>query len=379
MTAERWFFLILFARGVRSLAYGGLGVVVGIALARRGFAPAQIGAYLSLTLVTGAAFSLFAAAIARRIGEKATLIFGCALMAIAGVLFAGFSSAPIMAAAFALGTLTAGGQEVGPFAALEQAAIGTRSAQISSDRFALYNTVSIACSALGAASVALVPIDAVLWFYPCTAILLLGAYAVLPALPPPPFVPVAAPRRFGAIEQLALLFGVDALAGGFIVQAVIAYWFHVRFGTPASVVGPLLAGANVLSAISFFAAARLAKRFGLLNTMVFTHLPSNVLLLLVPFVPSFEWAAALLLARFALSQMDVPTRQAYVMSAAAPHDRIRAASVTTAVRPAASAISPLLAGIAMQSAAFGAPFVIAGAVKIGYDIALFLRFRRHPL
>jgi MFS family permease len=384
MKRERWFFIILFARAIRSIAYGGLGVVVGIALARRGFSPSQIGAYLSLTLITGAAFSFSAAALARRIGEKCTLMLGCVLMAISGTLLAGFSSAPIMTAAFALGTLTAGGQEVGPFAALEQAAIGVRSARVTSDPFALYNTISITCSAAGAACVALVSIDAVLWFYPLTAVLLLCTYALLPDIAPPaPFERLrtteAAPRRFGTIEQLTLLFGVDALAGGFVVQAVIAYWFHLRFGTPAATIGPLLAVANVLSAISFFAAARLAKRFGLLNTMVFTHLPSNVLLVLVPFMPSFAWAAALLLARFALSQMDVPTRQAYLMNAVSADDRLRAASLTTAVRPAASAISPLLAGIAMQGAAFGAPFVLAGALKIGYDLALFFRFRRHPL
>lgn len=385
MRNARWFFVILFARGIRSLAYGGLGVVVGIALARRGFSPTQIGAYLSLTLVTGAVFSFSAAALARRIGERTTLMLGCVLMAISGTLLAGFSSAPLTAAAFALGTLTAGGQEVGPFAALEQAAIGVRNARVTSDPFALYNTVAIACGAIGAASVALVPIDAVLWFYPLTALLLICTYALLPPcdrlrMTEAGLRMTAAPRRrFGTIEQLTLLFGVDALAGGFVVQAVIAYWFHLRFGTPAATLGPLLACANILSAASFFAAARLAKRFGLLTTMVFTHLPSNVLLVLVPFMPSFAWAAALLLARFALSQMDVPTRQAYVMNAVPAHDRVHAASLTTAVRPAASAISPLLAGIAMQGAAFGAPFVLAGALKIGYDLALFLRFRRHPL
>lgn len=380
MRNDRWFFVILFARGIRSLAYGGLGVVIGIALARRGFSPSQIGAYLSLTLVTGAVFAFSAAALARRVGEKATLMLGCVLMVISGTLLAGFSSSPLTAAAFALGTLTAGGQEVGPFAALEQAVIGMRNARVTSDPFALYNTVAIAGGAIGAACVALVPIDAVLWFYPVTAVLLMCTYAFLPRIAPPPFEPLRmTQRRFGTIEQLTLLFGVDALAGGFVVQAVIAYWFHLRFGTPAATLGPLLAGANILSAASFFAAARLAKRFGLLNTMVFTHLPSNVLLLLVPFMPSFAWAAALLLARFALSQMDVPTRQAYVMNAVPARDRARAASLTTAVRPAASAISPLLAGIAMQGAAFGAPFVLAGALKIGYDLALFFRFRRHPL
>lgn len=375
MRAERWFSIVLIARGARSIAYGALGVVVAIALARRGYSSSQIGALLSLTLATGAAFSLFAASIARRVGERATLIAGCAVMAIAGALFAAFSSHALTAAAFALGTLTAGGQDVGPFSSLEQSIIGMRDPKIVSDRFALYNTVSIACAAVGAALVSAAPLGLVLWIYPAAAFVMSVAYALLPPLTAPQAPDPSPPRRFGAIEQLAALFAVDALAGGFIVQAVIAYWLHMRFGTPLSQIGSLLAAANVLSAMSFFAAARLARRFGLLNTMVFTHLPSNVLLLLVPVMPSFAWAAALLLARFALSQMDVPTRQAYVMQASAPHERARAASMTTAVRPAAAAVSPLVAGIAMQTAALGAPFVLAGTLKIAYDLTLFFRFR----
>lgn len=375
MLADRWFAAVLLARGLRGLAYGSFGVVVGVTLAHRGFSSAQIGGLLTLTLASGAAFSLGAAAIARRIGDKATLVTGCVFMAIAGAVFAGATSAPLVVAAFALGTLTAGGQDVGPFAALEQAIIGLRSAEITSGRFATYNVVAIVCGAAGAALVAAVPLRAVLWFYALAAVLMCIAYAFLPDVPAPPPAELPPARGFGTIEQLTALFAVDALAGGFVVQAVLAYWFHLRFGTPLSALGPLFAAANVLSALSFVAAARLAKRFGLLNTMVFTHLPSNVLLLLVPFMPSFAWAAALLLARFALSQMDVPTRQAYVMNAVPPHDRARAASLTTSVRPAAAAIAPLLAGAAMQTAAFGAPFIIAGGLKIAYDLTLYFRFR----
>lgn len=366
--------MLLAARAVRGLAYGSLGVVIGITLAERGFSSIQIGELLSLTLFSGAVFALGAASIARRIGDKATLILGSALMAAAGALVAGRAAAPMLAAAFAMGTLTAGGQDVGPFAALEQAIIGVRTA-VSSDRYALYNSVSIVCGAIGAAAVAVVSVRDVLWFYVFAAAAMCAAYALLPTVPPPPPAPTARGRRFGRIEELAALFAVDALAGGFVVQAVIAYWFHIRFHAPLSALGPLLAAANLLSALSFLAATRLAKRFGLLNTIVFTHLPSNVLLLLIPLMPSFHWAAALLLARFALSQMDVPTRQAYVMISAPLHDRARAASLTTAVRPAAAAIAPVLAGVAMQSAAFGAPFVIAGSIKIIYDVTLYLRFR----
>jgi MFS family permease len=367
---------VLTARGIRGLAYGSLSVVIGIALARQGFSAAQIGALLSLTLTCGALFSFASSALARRLGDKSTLFFGCACMAVAGVLLAAGISRTMTVIAFALGTITAGAQEVGPFAALEQAMIGEGADAEGAHRFALYNAVGIFCGAAGAALVALVSLHAVLWSYAFSAAAMCAAYALLPPLPPPPPAHAHPIRRFGAIEQLAALFAVDALAGGFIVQAVIAYWFHARFATPLSTLGPLLAVANVLAGASFYGAARLAKRFGLLNTMVFTHLPSNVLLLLVPFMPSFGWAAAILLLRFALSQMDVPTRQAYAMSSVAASERTRAAAITNAVRPAAAAVAPLFAGVAMQTAAFGAPFVIAGAMKIAYDLALFFRFRR---
>jgi predicted MFS family arabinose efflux permease len=182
--------------------------------------------------------------------------------------------------------------------------------------------------------------------------------------------------RFGIAERLAGLFAVDAFAGGLVVQAFVAYWFTLRFGVGPETIGPLFFGANLLAAASYLLADRVAARIGLLNTMVYTHLPSNVLLCLVPFMPSYPLAAAVLLARFALSQMDVPTRQAYTMSLVPPHDRARAAGVTAAVRPAAASIAPVLTGVALQFASLGVPFVLAGGIKIVYDVALLLTFRK---
>jgi MFS family permease len=153
----------------------------------------------------------------------------------------------------------------------------------------------------------------------------------------------------------------------------------LRFGIGPQTIGPLLFAVNVLAALSYLAADRIAARIGLLNTMVFTHLPSNVLLMLVPFMPTFPLAAAVLLARSALSQMDVPTRQVYTLSLVPAHDRARAAGVTAAVRPAAASIAPVLTGIAFQFAALGLPFLLAGALKIGYDLALLATFRNAPV
>ena len=181
------------------------------------------------------------------------------------------------------------------------------------------------------------------------------------------------------VMHLAGLQAIDALAGGFIVQSLLAYWFSLRFGVGPEALGALFFGTNLLSALSFLAATRVAERVGLLNTMVFTHLPSNVLLLLVPFMPSFATAAAALLARHLLSQMDVPARQAYTVALVAPEERAAAAGFTASVRALAQACAPVVAGTTLAVAASPAPFLLAGGLKIVYDLSLFLRFRSVPL
>jgi hypothetical protein len=186
-------------------------------------------------------------------------------------------------------------------------------------------------------------------------------------------------RSRAAILQLAALQGVDALAGGFIMQSLLAYWFHLRFGAGPEALGALFFGTNLFSALSFLVASRVAERIGLLNTMVFTHLPSNVLLLAVPFMPSFTGAAAVLLARHLLSQMDVPPRQAFTMALVAPEERPAASGLTGSVRALAQACAPAVAGLTMSVAATPAPFLFAGILKSAYDLALFFRFRSVPL
>jgi MFS family permease len=181
--------------------------------------------------------------------------------------------------------------------------------------------------------------------------------------------------RFRPLLGLAALFALDSLGGGFVANAVIAYWLHVRFGVGLSVLGPVFAVVAVLQALSYEVSGRLANRIGLINTMVFTHLPSNILLLLVPLAPSLGWAIALLLARFALSQMDVPARQAYIVSIVPPSERAGAVAMTGAVRGVAQSFGPVLAGLAIGLAAFGVPFFAGGGLKVIYDLALFAGFR----
>jgi len=185
-------------------------------------------------------------------------------------------------------------------------------------------------------------------------------------------------RSRGIVWRLTALFSVDALAGGLVAQSLMVLFFHLRFGVPLSTLSVLFFGANLLSALSFLAAVPLARRFGLLNTMVFTHLPSNVLLALVAFAPTFPIAAALLLVRQTLSQMDVPTRQAYTMALVDPEERTAAASVTSLARSLGSATSPVFSGFLLQGPllVFGLPFILAGVLKAAYDLTLWSIFRQ---
>jgi Major Facilitator Superfamily len=183
-------------------------------------------------------------------------------------------------------------------------------------------------------------------------------------------------RSRGVVAKLGALFALDSFAGGFVVQGLMALWFHLRFGVDVGALGAIFFGTNLLAALSFLAAAPLARRFGLLNTMVFTHLPSNVLLLLVPFMPTVELAVGLLLVRFLLSQLDVPTRQSYTMAIVDPPERAAAGGVLAVTRNTAAAIAPAFAGAALAQPMLGLPFLLAGGLKIVYDLAIFAVFRR---
>ncbi|HVA36435.1 MAG TPA: MFS transporter [Candidatus Dormibacteraeota bacterium] len=381
---------IVAARAVRTLSYGALSVFLAVLLADKGLAPAQVGMLFTIALVSGALSAVLLSRVADRLGRRTVLIGGGLVTALAAILLARAQGMPLLILAVALGTISPSAAEVGPFGALEQAMLAQIVAPERRTRaFATYNLVGTFAIAVGALAAAVVSRAALLWAYLAVGLLLAGLYATLgPSVELPPDArtaarpregtsaePVAPRPRFGVVERLTALFGLDALAGGFVVQGFIAYWFHLRFGVDQRALGTLLFGANLLAAFSFPLAARLAERFGLLNTMVFTHLPSNVLLALVPLMPTYPLAAVVLWARFALSQMDVPTRQAYTMAIVPPEERARAAGLTNAVRPGAQAISPILAGIAVQHAALGLPFVVSGVVKIVYDLALYRIFK----
>jgi predicted MFS family arabinose efflux permease len=183
-------------------------------------------------------------------------------------------------------------------------------------------------------------------------------------------------RSRGIVARLSLLFSIDAFGGGFIPQSLMAYWFHLRYGVEPAVLGGIFFGANLLAAVSSLSASRIAARIGLVNTMVFTHLPSNILLILVPLMPNLPLAIAVLLLRFSLSQMDVPTRQSYVMAVVEPDERSAAAGVTGIARTTGAAISPILSAPLVASSGLASlPFFLAGGLKILYDLLLYRAFR----
>jgi MFS family permease len=393
---------LLFAgRALRTFCLGWLSLVLAFYLAARGLSPAAIGAVFTATLVEDALLTMLLSAFAVRLGRRRVLIGAALAMAGGGVLLAVAESHAFVILAVVVATVSLGGQEAGPFSPLEQSLLpGTVPASARTRAFAWYNVFGFVPAGLGALAaggwlaaagrlgLADDTVDlGVMGVYVCGALALAGLYTRLPrsfdqAAPRPaasarPWLGLHRSRT--AVLQLSGLQALDSFGGGFVVQSLLVYWFHVRFGASPETLGPVFFGTNLLSAVSFPLAARVAQRVGLLNTMVFTHLPSNLLLVLVPLAPSLPAAAALLLARHLLAQMDVPTRQAYAMALVAPDERAAAAGFTMSARSLAQALSPALTGFALARAATGLPFYLAGGLKIVYDLALYFRFRRLAL
>jgi MFS family permease len=395
---------VLFAtRSLRLFAYGFLSVILVLYLVAIGFSEHEIGLLLTLTLGGDAVVSLWITTHADRVGRRRMLLVGAALMVAAGVVFASTSTFVPLLVAATIGVISPSGNEVGPFIAIEQAAL---SEQVTGPRratvFGWYTLAGSFATALGSLAsgglvgllqrhglAALASYRAVVVGYALIGLVMAFLFARLsPASEPPHSEQQSARPAFlhaqlgldrsrREVLRLAGLFGLDAFAGGFVVQAFVAYWFHVRFGVAPAGLGAIFFGANLLAGISALLATRLAARIGLLATMVVTHIPSNVLLLLVPLMPTLPLAVAMLLARFSISQMDVPTRQAYTMALVVPGERSAAAGVTGIARTLGAALSPIAAGPLYASPALaGVPFFLAGGLKIVYDLAVWRTFRR---
>ncbi len=399
--------LLISMRGLRSFAYGLLAVLLGVALSTAGFSPVAIGILITVSLSGDVCGTYLIGLFADSWGRRRTLVLLALLMAGTGVTFAVTSFYAFLLLAAFFGTLGTSASETAPFLPIEQAMIPQVVApEQRTAVFARYNLVASFAGALGALAAGLPDVLARAGLpSPIGIHLFFGVYAALALLVAllagrlSPGVEAAARvekhavsrlwhrfvpplgRSHGIVWRLTGLFSVDALAGGLVVQSLMVLYFHLRFGVPLSLLALLFFAANTLSALSFLAAVPLARRFGLLNTMVFTHFPSNLLLILVAVMPTFPLAATLLLLRQALSQMDVPTRQAYTMALVAPEERTAAASMTSLARSVGSATSPVLSGLLLQSSllVLGLPFILAGALKAAYDGSLWFLFRRVPL
>jgi MFS family permease len=395
---DRNVFILFSARIIRLFCYGFLSVVLALYFARIGLPEHQIGLLFTLTLAGDAGISLWLTTSADRFGRRRTLIVGALLMAGAGVVFIVTRNVTLLLAAAVIGVISPSGNEIGPFLSVEQAALTQLLPnEKRTQAFAWYNLVGSFATAIGALSGGwmaqvlqlrgMSPLEAyrsVLMGYALGGLVLVFHFLMLSrdveaaaaSQTDPPRRVLGLHRSRNVVIRLSALFALDAFAGGLIVQAMIAYWFHIKFGIDAGIIGSIFFGANMLAGASALLAARLATRIGLINTMVFTHIPSNLLLILVPLMPTLPLAITVLLLRFSISQMDVPTRQSYTMAVVSPDERSAASGVTSIARSVGAAISPTLTGYFFAvPALLSAPFYLAGGLKIVYDVLLYRGFR----
>jgi MFS family permease len=378
---------------LRTFAYGYLAVVIALYLAQLGLDTIQIGLVLSAAILGSALMTVVWALAADRYGRRRTVATMAVLMIAGGLLFAFGSSFPLLLLGAFTGTISATSSEVGAFLTVEQAILPqTAPPERRTWLFSIYAFVANIAQAAGSlfagavaafAALGLVGADAYRPLFLLYAVIGLLNLAIFLSLSDKvEAARVEGERRFlgvhrsaGTVARLGALFGLDAFAGGLVVQSLVAYWFFLRWGFDPGQLGVLFFFVNVLSGLSLLAASWVASRIGLINTMVFTHIPASVLLVLVPLMPTGALAAAMFLARMSISQMDIPTRQSYTMAVVDPDERTAAAGLTNVARSTASAISPAITGWAFSVAALGLPFFLAGAMKIAYDLLVFFSFR----
>ena len=387
--------LLFTTRILRLFAYGFLSVVLALYLAEAGLSEAQIGLLLTVTLGGDAAITLWLTTNADRLGRRRMLVAGAMLMILAGTVFVFTRNTLLLTLAAIIGVISPSGNEIGPFLSIEQASLS----QLIQDRkrtqaFAWYNLVGSFATATGALSGGWLAqgLQSNGWTVLASYQMVLAGYALsglvlaLCFLGLSPAVEVEQRAKHEKhilglhksrqiVLKLSTLFALDAFAGGLIVQSMFALWFKLRFGLDSGVIGSIFFGANILAGISALLAVKISQKIGLINTMVFTHIPSSILLILMPLMPSLSLAITMLLLRFSISQMDVPTRQSYTLAVVAPDERSAAAGVTSIARSVGAAISPSLAGIFLSvPSLLSLPFFLCGGLKIIYDLLLWREF-----
>ncbi|MFL6356028.1 MAG: MFS transporter [Nitrososphaeraceae archaeon] len=401
--------LLLVARILRTFAYGFLSVILAIYLKLIGFNDLYIGFILTATLVNSVIFTLIASFYADRIGRRKVLILYSALMSVSGIVFFATSNYMALIISAFIGAVNVTGTETGAFLSVEQAMLPQtiNHPKKRNTVYALYNMAGTFAMSGGVLLSGLPrifelqyglnqvqSIKPLFLFYSVVGIGVLGIYFLLSnkievessnnidtiKRPKKPLRQTLSPKSKEIVGKLSGLFAIDSFAGGFVIQSIVSFWFFTRFGVELNTLSYIFSVAGVLTAFSFVVAAKLADKIGLINTMVFTHIPSNILIILVAFAPTLPLAIALYLVRMALSQMDVPTRQSYIVAVVKENERTAAAGITNISRNIAQTVSPSLAGYILQSLSFlSAPFVLGGVLKIVYDIALYLQFKRYDI
>jgi MFS family permease len=399
-TPTRDIVLLFTTRIIRLFAYGFVSVVLALYLAATGLSAVGVGAILTATLAGDIFVSLWVTMVADRVGRKNMLLLGSFLMILAGLVFLLTDDPVWITIAAIIGIVSPSGGEIGPFLSIEQAALSQLVPDNRRTRiFGWYNLAGSFATAGGALAggwlaqwlqnIGLSGLEAYRWimggYAACgLALMLLFVFVSRHAeVVPVADNPEGAGKRIWGLHRsksvvfkLSSLFALDAFAGGFVVQSMIAWWLHVRYGADEGMLGTLFFAANFLAGVSALLATRLADRIGLVRTMVFTHIPANVLLCLVPLMPNFWLAVVMLLLRACISQMDVPVRQSYTMAVVAPDERSAASGITTVARSVGAAVSPLLGGLLMASPLlFSVPFFVAGGLKILYDMMLYKMFK----
>lgn len=392
-TIERDLRRILWVQAIRAALYGFGTVVLGTALAEGGLSDAQVGLVFTAMLAGMALATVGVGLVGDRIGRRRAYTALLVTLGVAGTVFALTGSFAVLVAAALTGTMSTDANESGPITSLEQAMIGQAPADARLRVFGRYNAVAFLAGALGALVAGGPAFLRDAWsgapndqrwllLFPVGAfVCMMLARTLSPAVEAAAASHVQHPleRSRRTVFKLSSLFALDAFAGGFVVTTFVVFWFERRFDASSQVMSVVVFAGGLLQAGSSIMASRVGARFGLLNTMVFSHLPSNVLLILVPLMPSLGWAITMLLVRFVLSQMDVPTRQAYIAAMVDPEERTAAAAFTNTARYVARPFGPAIGSALMQNVAFGAPFVAAGALKSVYDLVLWRVFKRVPL
>jgi len=390
--------LLLSARILRTFGYGFLSVVIAIYLRFLGFDDVQIGLLLGSTLVNSVIFTIFASFYADRIGRRNVLVIYASLMCISGLIFTFTDNYFLLVLAAFIGTINVTGSETGAFLTIEQAILPQtiRDKKKMNTIFALYNMVGTFAMSAGIILSGLPSLLQEQYFamnHVDSFKILFMMYSILGLVVMIIYIMISkdieikpnlnnsvrqtlSPRSKKIVGKLSALFAVDSFAGGFVIQSVVSLWFFTRFGADLIILSYVFSAAGILTAFSYIVAAKIADRIGLVNTMVFTHIPSNILLILVAFAPTLQFAIILYLIRMGLSQMDVPTRQSYIVSIVNEDERIAASGLTNVSRNIAQTVSPSIIGYIFQSfLALSGPFVLGGLIKIVYDLALYLNFR----